>query len=105
MSKSFKQRDKTVITVAHIESGNLDYKLRVKLYYWYMVGNERIDAQTSELNLSSRIIPHLIGNTIPIVYLKDNPERTRLLLTDLAFKYTNLPFPDSLNWLKEYKSW
>ena len=105
VAKSFKQRDETVITLAHIESGHLDYKLRVKLYFWYMVGNERIDDESAEISLSSRIIPRLVGNTIPIVYLKGSPKTNMLLLTEYEFKYTNLSIPDSLNWLKEYKSW
>ena len=70
-----------------------------------MVGNERIDAESAEISLSSRIIPRLVGNTIPMVYLKKEPNKNTLLLTEYEFKYTNLPFPDSLNWLKEYKSW
>ncbi|MDH7460702.1 hypothetical protein QEG73_05410 [Chitinophagaceae bacterium 26-R-25] len=105
MSKSFKQRDKTVITLAHFESGDAGYKGSVKLKIWYMVDNKRKDYESTEFNLKFSIIRRLVGKTIPIVYLKDDPGKNTLLLSEYAFKYVNLPFPDSLNWLKEYKSW
>ena len=105
MSRNFKQRDETVVTLAHIESGFVGYKSKIFLQFWYMVGNERIDNESAEISLSPRIIQRLWGKTIPMVYLKNNPQRFKLLLTEYAFKSTNLPFPDSLNWLKEYKSW
>ncbi|MDH7463465.1 hypothetical protein QEG73_19350 [Chitinophagaceae bacterium 26-R-25] len=103
--QSFKQRDKTIITVAHIESGDSGNKGSLKFKIWYMLGNERKDDEVTEFYLKFSIIRRLVGKTVPMVYLKDNPEEKRLLISEKNFDMTNIPFPDSMRWTNEYKSW
>ncbi|MDH7460700.1 hypothetical protein QEG73_05400 [Chitinophagaceae bacterium 26-R-25] len=103
--QSFKQRDKTVVTVAHIEGGSNGHKGSLYFNIWYMMGNERKDEEVTELDLRFSIIRRLVGKTVPMVYLKDNPEDKRLLILEKDFEMINLPYPDSMHWTREYKFW
>ena len=41
-----------------------------------------------------------MDRTLPIVYEKDNPDNSWLLIKPEDFEYFDLRFPDSLNWIK-----
>ena len=44
---------------------------------------------------------YLMNRTLPVIYEKDNPKNSWLLIRPTDFEYFNLQFPDSLNWIKE----
>lgn len=43
-----------------------------------------------------------MGKTFPLIYEKGNPSNCELLILPVNFQHINLPYPDSLNWVKKY---
>lgn len=60
---------------------------------------------SNKISLGIKFQPHgssyLMNRTLPVVYEKDNPNNSWLLIKPTDFEYFNLPFPDSLKWIKE----
>jgi hypothetical protein len=44
-----------------------------------------------------------IGRRIPVLYVVDNPGVNKLLLCESDYVKYKKPFPDSLNWVKDYE--
>jgi len=42
------------------------------------------------------------NKTFPVVYYPDDPSNNMMIISPKDFGYYNIPFPDSLNWVKEY---
>ncbi|WPQ66305.1 hypothetical protein SIO70_15700 [Chitinophaga sancti] len=42
-----------------------------------------------------------VGKTFPVIYEKENPSNCELLLVPENFQQINMPFPDSLNWVRK----
>ena len=41
-----------------------------------------------------------IGKQFPVAYYKNNPHNNQVLILETDFQKFNLPYPDSLNWVK-----
>jgi hypothetical protein len=44
---------------------------------------------------------YLIGKSFPVIFNVNNPELNKILITPMDFRFYNLPFPDSLQWVRE----
>ena len=67
------------------------------LKYEYYVNKVRYSGEKT-LWISGRYIKRYIGKYFPVLYLKDKPNYSRLLVTRYSFESNNLSFPDSLRW-------
>jgi hypothetical protein len=45
----------------------------------------------------------LQNKSFPVIYLKNNPAKSRMLIFEYDFEVLRLNHPDSLKWVEEYK--
>lgn len=77
------------------------------LTYNYVFRNNGIDYNGTSASSHHTDEYHYLGNTclhrsFPVVYDSLHPEISKILITPTDFKKYNIPFPDSLNWVKQY---
>jgi|GEM_PF-3477012 len=53
------------------------------------------------MNFKSNSAHYLMERSLPVAYEKNNPQNSRLLIIPADFEYFGIPFPDSLQWIKD----
>jgi len=73
-------------------------------YVQYTFSNEGVSySGETRSNLPYHNSNIIIGKFFPVLYTKMNPAENTILITPESFKYYNLEFPDSLNWIIAYQ--
>lgn len=71
-------------------------------YFNFKVGDTLISDQIRE-GISSQYSSIFIGKTFPVVYLPNDLRNNDMLITPKSFELLDIPFPDSLNWVRQYQ--
>ena len=69
-------------------------------YRYYIEGKKYLNKISLGIKFQSHGSSYLMNRTLPVAYEKGNPNNSWLLIKPNDFEYFNLPFPDSLNWIK-----
>ncbi|MNE93942.1 hypothetical protein D3C80_1918520 [compost metagenome] len=69
--------------------------------YEFKVNNIEYKNSTVKLAFSLGEGYDLLNFNFPVIYQKSNPDNCQLLITPYEFKEYNIPYPDSLNWVRE----
>ena len=69
-------------------------------YIYHIDGKKYSNKIYLGIKFQSHGSSYLMDRTLPIVYEKDNPDNSWLLIKPEDFEYFDLRFPDSLNWIK-----
>jgi hypothetical protein len=72
------------------------------IHYEYYVKGVRYKALKAA-SFGSELRPKLTGVQFPVVYLNENPTKSRMLIFEYDFEVLGLNHPDSLKWVQEYK--
>jgi len=73
--------------------------------YYFFVNQDRYNGVYSiEKNIISKsfFIENFAGHRFPIIYCCNEINNNRLLILPEDFNEFNIPFPDSLNWVKQF---
>jgi hypothetical protein len=91
-----------------VDGGEQKYKDAFRIKYHFIFLGKRYDQKQSEINNSSffadkylKMQNTLIGKSFPIIINKKKPEMNQMLILPEDFEFYNIPFPDSLQWVKE----
>ena len=69
--------------------------------YSYLVQDQKlIQNYNIEMKFKSNASYYLMERSLPIACEKGNPENSRILIIPKDFEYFEIPFPDSLKWIK-----
>jgi hypothetical protein len=91
------------IGVCYVYKVTAGYKGETNIYYRAKVNTEICEGiKTMRISLGGEI--YFSNRWFPFVYKKDETSLNRILIEPSDFKKVNLPFPDSLNWVKKYVS-
>jgi|JI7StandDraft_1071085.scaffolds.fasta_scaffold123781_1 hypothetical protein len=77
---------------------NKSYSIRYK-YYVHSKSYEGVSGLGS---LSNYLQINLSHKYFPILYLPENPKKSKILITKRDFEIYGLEFPDSLSWVEKY---
>lgn len=69
----------------------------------FQVGDSLINDITAEPNALSKYHVLFIGRTFPVIYDPNNVKNNTMLITPQAFELYDIPYPDSLNWVRQYQ--
>ncbi len=83
--------------VYDVESGN---KGLWSIKYEYFIDSIRYTGSCTSPGLPSSIHKYQY-KYFPIIYLKDDPNKSRILMSRYDFESVHLAFPDSLSWVIE----
>ncbi len=53
------------------------------------------------LNFKSNSAHYLMEKSLPVIYERGNPGNSRLLIVPKDFEYFEIPYPDTLQWIKD----
>lgn len=87
-----------------------DYKIGsgksagISLYYYYYVEGIKYIGYYTNISIYHSHGHAFINKSFPLIYDTRNPKDANLLLTKRDFSNLKQPFPDSLEWVKEYIS-
>ncbi|ANE52902.1 hypothetical protein [Flavisolibacter tropicus] len=93
------------ITTGYVTSVWDAYKGWTRFKYYYFHNGKKIKGSDSYKTLSFTIKDSLVGKAVPILYVPENPQNNKLLLTEADFNGLNKEFPDSLKWIQRYEKW
>lgn len=70
-------------------------------YSFEVQGEKIINDNNIGMSFKSNSAHYLMHKGLPVAYEKGNPKNSRLLIIPEDFQYFGIPFPDSLQWIKE----
>lgn len=92
-----------------ITSGTLlshKYRIRARfedIEYSFTYKGKQIKAKSTIHGIKGwPLNEHFLYKKFPVIFLPSNPKLNEILITPDRFKRFNVPFPDSLNWVKQY---
>ncbi|MOA25760.1 hypothetical protein D3C78_1465070 [compost metagenome] len=94
-------KDDMVITVGQIVNVRNGYKLNIDITYEFIRKQKKEEHSDLRVALSYAEGKELLYQYFPVIYQKSNPNNCQLLISPLDFKEYNIPYPDSLQWVKE----
>ncbi|MNS42037.1 tRNA(Glu)-specific nuclease WapA precursor [compost metagenome] len=95
-------RHRTEICQAIIISSGNSYKGELTLDYEFRVGNKIYKGAAGPYTkIPSRNYSDFQGKSFSVIYEKNKPENSGLLLTPSNFERYNIPYPDSLKWIEK----
>ncbi len=74
----------------------------VILDYTFTVAGKKIKGKQSYYELKSQVCSELFYKEVSIIYIADDPEVNRLMVSENDFKKLGYPYPDSLKWTESY---
>ena len=95
-----------VLTSGIVSAYLHDYK-GISEYEYYFSTNENMANYYSKSSSSSSFVTYakigkkVLNKSFPVIYNKSLPQYNKILIIPDDFKEYNIPFPDSLNWVKE----
>jgi hypothetical protein len=99
-TSDFKERGK--FTIARINK--IDYAPNGDFHsirYKYIVNDSLYENSYAYSSLNQKLKNKLLYGKFPVIYLPENPARSRILITENNFKTLDLIYPDSLKWVEE----
>jgi hypothetical protein len=91
-----------IMTNAIVDSTNEGYKTGTYVIYHFFL-KEKMYTNETKIFLNYKYHTLLLNRSFPLIYLPENPDKNSILILPEDFKYYRLAFPDSLNWILEYK--
>lgn len=74
------------------------------VYYNFELGDKRYDGPCNiGMNYSYELKNELLYKSIPIIYCAENPDINCTLITPEQFNQFGYYFPDSLNWIENFR--
>ena len=73
----------------------------IVIYYSFFV-EQREHSGGMDSNLDYAVKSEIMNRYVPVIYDTLNPNNNILLISEKNWEKLNLPFPDSLSWLKKY---
>lgn len=74
------------------------------VYYRYGVKGKSFSNRSNlGLGYSNELKSELLNKIVPLIYCKESPNISSVLITPEQFKEYGYSFPDSLAWIKDYK--
>ncbi len=71
--------------------------------FTFYVKGHRIESSSGTTKVAKNRAYLLVGKTFPVFYNPVNPKNNKLLIFPADFEQFGLPFPDSLEWVREYE--
>lgn len=92
-----------VITTANIYNAgsSIGKYSSISLWYEYYVNDIRYTGSVNSVG-HHRCYWKFKGKKFPVIYLSNNPVRSKLLTSKSDFENNGLLYPDSLKWVKDY---
>lgn len=75
----------------------------VSIEYSYQVNGKLYHGSSGYANLFSSGRDSILGKHFPVAYDTTDAKNYRMLITTKDFKAFSIPFPDSLEWIKNYQ--
>lgn len=91
-------RSFTIGEITSIESG---HRASPSIFYYSYNFNER---EFNDSRAGYSLNQTFKNKNFPIILSEVNPRKNRMLIYPRDFERFDIPFPDSLNWVKEYDS-
>ena len=94
-------KNNALFTVGKINSIENGHRAASAFYYYkYLVNKDTISS-----NRSGNSVKNIFLNkNFPVIFNSNKPKENRMLIYPRDFERFDIPFPDSLNWVKEYDS-
>lgn len=70
--------------------------------YTFIVSGKMFKGKQSYYELGSTVCSELFYQDVSIIYIEDEPDVNRLMISKNDFEKLKYPFPDSLKWAERY---
>lgn len=93
-----KYKENGVLTIGTVVKVEDDYKKRPYIHYIFNADSKTYNSESPYPEFKSNIETELIDKKFPVIYIKDNPMESEIVISRAKFKRFGLSFPDSLSW-------
>lgn len=97
-NKRFERRNEVISAI--VTDHGTSHKADLILYYEFNILGKAYKGEAM-YSIGQGNYSDFLNKKFPVIYEKDHPDNSGLLLSPYDFKEYNIPYPDSLKWVKE----